>query len=186
MPEIFPHQSFDDQVQRTTKFRSLFCNIKQNTYPLVTFETFISAAITQQSTHEYGRINHVKLKRNDTPDRTVHGAIMGPTWVLSAPDRPHVGPMNLAIRDYITTKWAWEEACVYMMWYMVHVVIFIPVQMRGITACVTAVNIYDMHHIFSSVFAATLCFICPEKHIYGYHINHPVTRNVTILFIKVW
>ena len=28
-----------------------------------------------------------------------HGANMGPTWVLSAPDGPHVGPMNLAIRD---------------------------------------------------------------------------------------
>ena len=24
---------------------------------------------------------------------------MGPTWVLSAPDGPHIGPMNLAIRD---------------------------------------------------------------------------------------
>ena len=24
---------------------------------------------------------------------------MGPTWVLSAQDGPHVGPMNLAIRD---------------------------------------------------------------------------------------
>ena len=24
---------------------------------------------------------------------------MGPTWVLSAPYGPHVGPMNLAIRD---------------------------------------------------------------------------------------
>ena len=28
----------------------------------------------------------------------VHGANMGPTWVLSAPDGPVVGPMNLAIR----------------------------------------------------------------------------------------
>ena len=28
----------------------------------------------------------------------VHGANMGPTWVLSAPDGPHVGPINLAIR----------------------------------------------------------------------------------------
>ena len=28
----------------------------------------------------------------------VHGANMGPTWVLSAPDGPYVGPMNLAIR----------------------------------------------------------------------------------------
>ena len=24
---------------------------------------------------------------------------MGPTWVLSAPDGPHVGPMNIAIMD---------------------------------------------------------------------------------------
>ena len=29
----------------------------------------------------------------------VHGAHMGPIWVLSAPDGPHVGSMNLAIRD---------------------------------------------------------------------------------------
>ena len=28
----------------------------------------------------------------------VHGANMGSTWVLSAPDGPHVGPMNLTIR----------------------------------------------------------------------------------------
>ena len=34
-----------------------------------------------------------------TTDSKVHGTNMGPTWVLSAPDGPHVGPMNLAIRD---------------------------------------------------------------------------------------
>ena len=32
------------------------------------------------------------------PDSKVHGAHMGPTCILSAPDGPHVGPMNLAIR----------------------------------------------------------------------------------------
>ena len=32
------------------------------------------------------------------PDNKVDGANMGPTWVVSAPCRPHVGPMNLAIR----------------------------------------------------------------------------------------
>ena len=32
------------------------------------------------------------------PDSKVHKANMGPTWVLSAPDGPHVGSMNLAIR----------------------------------------------------------------------------------------
>ena len=31
------------------------------------------------------------------PDSKVHGANMGPTWVLSAPSGPHVGPRNLAI-----------------------------------------------------------------------------------------
>ena len=32
------------------------------------------------------------------PDSKVHGANMGSTWGLSAPDGSHVGPMNLAIR----------------------------------------------------------------------------------------
>ena len=35
---------------------------------------------------------------NDYPDSKIHGANMGPTWVLSAPGGPHVGPINLAIR----------------------------------------------------------------------------------------
>ena len=33
------------------------------------------------------------------PDSQVPGANMGSTWVLSAPDGPHVGPRNLVIRD---------------------------------------------------------------------------------------
>ena len=43
---------------------------------------------------------------NSHPDSTFHGAIMGPTWVLSAPDGPHDGPINLAIRAmlYITME----------------------------------------------------------------------------------
>ena len=35
------------------------------------------------------------------PDSKVHGANMGPTWVLSVPDGPHIGLKNLAIRDII-------------------------------------------------------------------------------------
>ena len=31
----------------------------------------------------------------DIPDSNVHVANMGPTWVMSAPDGPHDGPMNL-------------------------------------------------------------------------------------------
>ena len=33
------------------------------------------------------------------PESKVHGDNMGPTWVPPAPDGPHVGPMNLVIRD---------------------------------------------------------------------------------------
>ena len=40
------------------------------------------------------------------PDSKVHVANMGPTWVLSAPDGPHVGPMNFAIWDTI-----WMAKC---------------------------------------------------------------------------
>ena len=39
------------------------------------------------------------VARQNIPDSKVHGANMSPTWVLSAPDGPHIGPMNLTIRD---------------------------------------------------------------------------------------
>ena len=40
------------------------------------------------------------------PDNKVHWVNMGPTWVLSAPDGPHVGPMNLAVRvGSIKVQW---------------------------------------------------------------------------------
>ena len=44
-------------------------------------------------------MNHFKCKQ--TPGSKVHGANMGPTWVLSAPDGRHDGPMNLALRDFL-------------------------------------------------------------------------------------
>ena len=43
---------------------------------------------------------HVLVLVEGNPDSKIHGANMGPTWVLSAPGRPHVGPMNLANRVY--------------------------------------------------------------------------------------
>ena len=49
-----------------------------------------------------GHVDLVVTKRIH-PDSKVHRANMGPTWVLSAPDGPHVGPMNLAIRANITS-----------------------------------------------------------------------------------
>ena len=35
------------------------------------------------------------------PVSKVHGASTGPTWVMSAPGGPHIGPMKLAIRVVI-------------------------------------------------------------------------------------
>ena len=59
----------------------------------------------------YDRINSVTTEKKEEvkrfqfdrsyPDNNFHGAHMGPTWVLSAPDGSHVGPMNLAIRVII-------------------------------------------------------------------------------------
>ena len=37
------------------------------------------------------------ISQDTFPDNKVHGANMEPTWVLLAPDGPHVDPMNLAI-----------------------------------------------------------------------------------------
>ena len=45
-----------------------------------------------------------KADRRIFPDSKVHGADIGPTWVLSAPDGPHVDPMHLAIRTYLQQR----------------------------------------------------------------------------------
>ena len=47
---------------------------------------------------EYLKMAHFPRLLEHYPDSKVHGANMGPIWVLSAPDAPHVDPMNLAIR----------------------------------------------------------------------------------------
>ena len=71
------------------------------------------------------------------PDSKVYGANMGPTWVLSAPDGPHVGPMNFAIRESIkwddgvyicsvrllSTRWQWSERQRLRRWRGVDLVI---------------------------------------------------------------
>ena len=37
------------------------------------------------------------MRYSNVPYSKAHGANMGPTWALSAPDGPHIGPRNLAI-----------------------------------------------------------------------------------------
>ena len=48
--------------------------------------------------------SHEPAGTRDIPDSKVHGANMRPTWVLSTPGGPHVGPMNLAIWALNMTK----------------------------------------------------------------------------------
>ena len=49
--------------------------------------------LSQQEPHiSYSRVGY------GVQDSKLHGVSMGPTWVPSAPDGPHVGPMNFAIR----------------------------------------------------------------------------------------
>ena len=63
---------------------------------------------------------HLKERRNIysfmiiVPDSKVHGANMGPTWVLAAPVGPHVGPMNLAIRG----PWYMHKV---MLWFFMSI-----------------------------------------------------------------
>ena len=54
-------------------------------------------ALAWQQMSEVGPFND-QFMQHTTPDSKVHGANMGPTWVLSAPNGPHVGPTSLAIR----------------------------------------------------------------------------------------
>ena len=52
------------------------------------------------------------IRRQAAPDNKVHGAHMGPTWVLSAPDGPHVGPMNLSCYQGLSelmSTWYYKE-----------------------------------------------------------------------------
>ena len=44
--------------------------------------------------HSEVKVNHLP-ETSGTPDSKVHGANMGPTWVLSAPDGPMLAPLTL-------------------------------------------------------------------------------------------
>ena len=42
------------------------------------------------------------------PYSKIHGANMGPIWVLPAPGGPHIGPMNLAITEATDSSLVWD------------------------------------------------------------------------------
>ena len=53
------------------------------------------------------------------PDSKVHGANMGPNWVLSDPDGLHVGPMNLAIRVSISFPCIFPNRIIHQFQYTI-------------------------------------------------------------------
>ena len=52
---------------------------------------------------------------NGYRDSKVHGANMEPTWILSAPDEPHIGPMNLAIKVYTFNLYIWDKKMLFIL-----------------------------------------------------------------------
>ena len=77
-------------LERFTKSQSAEGSLKNSTntwYP----------SISELTIDDISKIDHHLTTTYNNPDSKVHGANMGPTWVLSSPGGPHVGPMNLAI-----------------------------------------------------------------------------------------
>ena len=70
--------------------------------------TFLISVIWRSNITKH-HIQYKKKKKCEDPDSKVHGANMGPTWVLSAPDGPHVGPMNLAITGTLARIWTLKD-----------------------------------------------------------------------------
>ena len=59
------------------------------------------------------------------PDSKVHGTNMGPIWVLSAPDGPHVSPINLAIKaKHLTSLHEHNIYRITMKWNKIHPCLF--------------------------------------------------------------
>ena len=58
----------------------------------------LTSVIDDRSWSDKEDVIWMRLRPFGSPDNKVCVAHMGPTWVLSAPGGPHVGPMNLTIR----------------------------------------------------------------------------------------
>ena len=83
-------------------------SVSHTTVPVLVFKlrsTWVNKLI-------YSIICLHELNRDQTifPDNKVHGANMGPTGVLSAPDGPHVVPRNLALRGS-SKRWIISLRC---------------------------------------------------------------------------
>ena len=88
-----------------TEFWELSYHAKFNFSSVVSLRVvFVTVPDTSRFSVKNHQIYVLHRLLQDNPDSKVHGANMGPTWVLSAPDGPHFGPMNIAIRvNYLLT-----------------------------------------------------------------------------------
>ena len=96
------HQCISNHWYIDCLFNSLFkLTIMWNAFPCYTDFWYISIWASQNFqyhvTHYYSAFCW-NARLLGYPDSKIHGANIWPTWVLSAPDGPHVGPMNLAFR----------------------------------------------------------------------------------------
>ena len=87
--------------------------ISSNLVHSIQFRCLIILKFNRERHHHYRDLSRI-LKPigplRDNPNNKVHGANMGPTWVLLAPDGPHGDPMNLAISGKLWAKYASGES----------------------------------------------------------------------------
>ena len=105
------------------------------------------------------------------PDSKVHGANMRPTWVLSSPGEPHVGPMNLVIRggplsDYCFT---WRVVCSLVQWrgifhwFLVAIHDFIHYQ--------SFTNYFPLKHLYTKYIVLTYAIDVVKRILSKIHLN---------------
>ena len=93
----YRHSIFQDLI--TYIFKDILLSITTDTCELCFLFRWVSEKkmLTHWS-YIFLLLPHWLIKFCMYPDSKVYGANMGPTWVLSFPGGPHVGPMNLTIR----------------------------------------------------------------------------------------
>ena len=139
---------------------------------------------------KYKAPEFVRMWRHE--DSNVNGANMGPTWVLSAPDEPHVGPMNFVIRagNYtsLSVFWwfgvcalnicgiCWTHQWIPTTSHMVLYILYFPVFLLGKTKS----NDRDalLAHTIKRILYLFLYYNSPSK-------NHNYTDLSTLIYLPL-
>ena len=94
---LFDTKPLPELIRTLCQYNSIEINFFIHEYH---FENGISSILISSRTQRVhmGSEDKEGFELCKYPDSKVHGANMGPTWALSAPDGSHVGLMNFAIR----------------------------------------------------------------------------------------